>query len=215
MKIVPLLLAFAFCSMQLAADPKLNSYPPKEALKALMKGHQRFMNEESEHPHRTSERRLETAEKQEPFAAIVGCSDSRVSPEIIFDQGIGDLFIVRVAGNVIGPVELASVEYSAVYLHSSLIVILGHENCAAVGAVLAGKTKDIEPVAKLIAPAAKNTVGQGPERLENTIKENVRLMAEGLKKNPVLNALIEKKKLAVVGAYYHFQTGEVEFLNDI
>ena len=95
--------------------------------------------------------------EQKPFAIILGCSDSRVSPEILFDQGIGDLFIVRVAGNVAGPVELDSIEYAALYLKSSLVLVLGHENCGAITAVLDGQTKEIEHVADLIAPAIQGT----------------------------------------------------------
>jgi carbonic anhydrase len=183
----------------------------EEARQKLIEGNQRFVNDSSVHPDRVSERRLETAGKQEPFAVILGCSDSRVAPEIIFDQGIGDLFIVRVAGNVVGPVELDSIEYSAIYLHSCLIVVLGHENCGAVDNVLKGNTKDIEAVATLIEPAVKKTKGQGKDRLENTIKANVQMVVEQLKQSKALSQLIEKKKIDIVGGYYNFHTGQVEF----
>ncbi len=185
---------------------------PEIALQKLVDGNQRFSQDESLHPDRTSERRDELKTLQQPFACIVGCSDSRVSPEIIFDQGIGDLFIVRVAGNVIGPLELDSIDYSAIYLHSSIVVVLGHENCGAIDAVLKGTTKDIEAVAKLLQPAAQATKDQKGNRLEDTIKANVRLVVEQLKKTRVISQYIKEKKLTVVGGYYNFHTGLVELL---
>jgi carbonic anhydrase len=186
---------------------------PEKALQNLVEGNKRFVEGSSVCPDRTAERRKETEQMQEPFAVILGCADSRVAPEIIFDQGIGDLFIVRVAGNVAGPVEVASVEYSAIYLHSSLILVLGHENCGAIKAVMAGKTQDIEPVAKLIEPAVKKNQKEDNGRLEKSIKDNVKYTVEELKKNPALAALIAKKQLQIKGGYYNFHTGAVELLN--
>jgi carbonic anhydrase len=192
----------------------LFSLTPDQALQSLMEGNQRFSKDKSLHLDRTSERRQELISKQAPFAIIVGCSDSRVAPEIIFDQGIGDLFIVRVAGNVVGPLEQDSVEYSALYLNSSIIMVMGHENCGAINAVLAGTTKDIESVAALIQPAADATKTQKTNRLENTIKTNAHMMAEQLKNSPVIKGLIAKKKISVVAAYYNFHTGKVELLEE-
>ena len=140
----------------IALFTQLFALTPDKALQTLREGNLRFIQNKSIHPNRADERRLETAKQQEPFAIILGCSDSRVSPEIVFDQGIGDLFVVRVAGNVVSPVILDSIEYSALYLHSSIIVVLGHENCGAVKAVLQGNTKDMEPVAELIRRQSKN-----------------------------------------------------------
>ncbi len=196
------------------AAPIYGAVAPEEALQMLVEGNKRFVADQSLHPDRAAERRKETAEHQEPFAAILGCSDSRVSPEIIFDQGLGDLFIVRVAGNVMGPIELDSLEYSALYLHSSVILVLGHENCAAVKAVLHGTTKDIESVAVLIEPAARKTKDQTKNRLENTIQMNVKMVVEQLKKSPVLSRLIKEKKLTVAGGYYNFHDGTVQILSD-
>jgi len=185
---------------------------PQQALQALVDGNTRFSTDKSLHPDRTSERRQETAAGQTPFATILGCSDSRVAPEILFDAGIGDLFIVRIAGNVAGAIGLDSIEYSVLYLNSPLILVLGHENCGAVGAVLQGKTKDIEAVAQLIDPAARATRGQKEDRLENTIKMNARLIAEQLRQSPVLKGFIDKGKLAVKSGYYNFHTGKVELI---
>lgn len=210
MRAVLFTLLLAFSVGGLSAD----EITPKMALSRLMEGNQRFVTDGSLHPERTKERRLETAELQKPFAVILGCSDSRVSPEIIFDQGLGDLFIVRVAGNVVGHIELDSIEYSAIYLNSALVMVLGHENCGAIKAVIDGNTKDIEAVANLIAPAVERTKGQADDRLENTVKMNVKLVVQQLKNTPVLSNLIAKKKLNVVGAYYNFHTGKVELLGN-
>ena len=185
---------------------------PELALDTIMKGNERFATDQSIYPDRTSERRKETADLQQPFAIILGCSDSRVAPEILFDQGIGDLFIVRVAGNVVGAIELDSIDYSALYLNSSLILVLGHENCGAVSAVINKTTKDIEAVASLIAPAARKTKDQVENRLENTIKENVRGVVMQLKLSPVISKLMKEEKIDVRGGYYHFKTGRVELL---
>jgi carbonic anhydrase len=185
---------------------------PDKALETLMDGNQRFSQDKSLHSDRNSERRQELVSKQTPYAIILGCSDSRVAPEIVFDQGIGDLFIVRVAGNVVGPLELDSIEYSALYLRSSLVMVLGHESCGAIKAVLAGTTKDIESVAELIQPAAQATKNQDGDRLINTIKTNAKMMADQLRKSAVLGPMVAKKKLNIVAAYYDFHTGKVELL---
>ncbi|HEX2579563.1 MAG TPA: carbonic anhydrase [Rhabdochlamydiaceae bacterium] len=187
---------------------------PQQALQNLIEGNQRFSKDKSLHLDRTSERRQELISKQTPHAVIVGCSDSRVAPEIIFDQGIGDLFIVRVAGNVVGSLEQDSIEYSVIYLNSSLIMVLGHENCGAIDAVLSGKTQDIEAVAEMLQPAADATKTEKTNRLENTIKTNAEMVADQLSKSPALSPLIAKKKLMVVPAYYNFHTGKVELLQE-
>jgi carbonic anhydrase len=196
----------------LAFQASIYSMTPDSALQALVEGNQRFSQDKSLHPDRTSERRQELTASQAPFATILGCSDSRVAPEIIFDQGIGDLFIVRVAGNVVGPIELDSIEYSVLYLHASVIVVLGHENCGAIKAVLEGNTKDIEAVADLLKPAADATKKQTGDRLESTIKTNATMVADQLKKSPVLSRFIAQKKLKIVDGYYNFHTGKVELL---
>ncbi|OGN63653.1 MAG: carbonic anhydrase [Chlamydiae bacterium RIFCSPHIGHO2_12_FULL_49_9] len=180
---------------------------PPESLKLLLEGNERYVGDKLLHPNRSLERREEIASKQKPFATIVGCSDSRVAPEIIFDQGLGDLFVVRVAGNVVGPVELDSIEYSVKYLGSSLVLVLGHESCGAITAVMEGETADIEDVADLIKPAIK-----GAKTVEEAIKANVRAVVAGLKKTSILKGFISKKKVECIGAYYNLDTGHVEIL---
>ncbi|MFI5335017.1 MAG: carbonic anhydrase, partial [Chlamydiales bacterium] len=132
-----------------------------------------------------------------------------VSPEIVFDQGIGDLFIVRDAGNVLGPVELDSIEFAALYLKASFILVMGHEECGAVKAVMAGTTQDIENVASLISPALKGKQGAS---VEVCVKANVDNVVRQLNTNGPLSKLIKQGKLAVRGAYYDFISGKVELL---
>lgn len=180
---------------------------PQESLQRLIEGNLRYTSDQLTHPNLSSTRRDEIKAGQAPFATILGCSDSRVAPEIIFDQGLGDLFIVRVAGNVVGPIETDSIEYSVKYLGSSLILVMGHQSCGAVDAVVQGKTADIEDVANLIKPAIRGT-----KDLEAAIKANVRWVVSQIKQAPFLKKMIDQKKLDCVGAYYQLGTGKVEIL---
>lgn len=182
----------------------------QEAFMALVEGNKRFMEEQVTLPDRNEQRRIETSNKQEPFAIIVGCSDSRVAPEIIFDQGLGDLFIVRDAGNVVGPVELDSIEYALSQLGSSFILVMGHANCGAVQAVMEGKTADIEAVASLIEPALKRKNAR--DSVEQAVKANVLNTVANLKTTPLIKRLLEEKKIDVRGGYYNFVSGQVEML---
>ncbi len=185
---------------------------PKIALEQLIAGNQRYMQEKLEHPNRSKEARLCAASGQNPFAIIMGCADSRVSPEIIFDQGIGDLFVVRVAGNVVGSIELDSIEFSAQYLKSSIIMVLGHESCGAIQAVINGQTQDIETIASLIAPSLEHSRTLKGSLVENTVKHNVLSVVNQLKNCPTLAKLIAAGQIDVVGGYYNFQTGGVDLL---
>lgn len=184
-----------------------------DGLDRLMEGNQRFANDAPEHPNMTSERRLAVSSKQMPFAVIVACSDSRVPPEIIFDQGVGDIFVVRVAGNVVGPLELDSIEYGVLYLGASQIIVLGHENCGAVDAVLQNMTKDIESVARLIQPAVDEIKAtQASDPLIAAIKQNALNMRDYLLDTPIIHNLSVAQKLEVNAGYYNLQTGVVELL---
>jgi carbonic anhydrase len=212
----------SFLSVSLFADPIQVSdqqnvvlekkMTPDKALQALVEGNKRFASEQSIYPNQTSEQRRIVAELQKPFAAILGCSDSRVAPELLFDQGLGDVFIVRVAGNVAGDLELDSIDYAVLHLYSSIVVVLGHENCGAVHAVLEKNTKGIPAVAKLIEPSIRSLRKEKDISLEKAIKENVKAVVKQLQKASTLAPLIKEKKLAVVGAYYDFDTGLVEWL---
>jgi carbonic anhydrase len=183
---------------------------PKEALEKLLAGNERYVNDKLLHPNRSQERREALTDTQNPFATVIGCSDSRVSPTLVFDQGVGDIFEIRVAGNVIGPVPIASAEYSVKFLGSSLIMVLGHENCGAVGAVLKGQTQDIEPIADKIKEALQGKQKFSDNPLENAIKANVSFVVKSLRANPLFAPLIKDKKLEIVGGYYNLQSGKVD-----
>lgn len=207
-----LLIVFLASSSLLSAAHEVPSNP-KEALSWLMAGNERFANDKLLHPNRSQTRRESLIDTQNPFATVVGCSDSRVSPTLLFDQGVGDIFEVRLAGNVVGPIGIASIEYSAKFLGVSVVMVLGHENCGAVKAVLAGQTQDIEPVANKIqeALAGKN---KSDITLEYAIKANVKNVVNEIKANPAIAKLINEKKLEIVGGYYQLQSGKVQLCCD-
>jgi len=206
---------FSLCNFLEAGDIQTFPKEAKESLSKLLQGNDRYVKELLVHPNRSQERREEVSQAQYPFAVIVGCSDSRVSPIIVFDQGLGDLFEVRVAGNVVGPIEIASVEYAALHLHSSLIFVMGHENCGAVKAVLANQTQDIEPIAERIQAAINAIPGAGKGSLEMAVKANVIATVKQLRENPGIAKLIKENKIRVAGGYYHLETGKVELCCDL
>lgn len=189
--------------------------PPPEALRRLKAGNLRYIDDQSKYPNRGQERREMVYSTQMPYAIILSCSDSRVPPEIVFDQGIGDLFVVRNAGNVIDPVVLDSIEYAALHLGSSIIVVMGHENCGAVSAVVDGKTQDIEAVARIIQPAVNEARKKDPKNLVYTsVIDNAKRMKEKLLRTPMLKSFVKKDQMRVFAAYYSLETGKVYFLDD-
>jgi carbonic anhydrase len=179
-----------------------------------MEGNKRYVNDNSTCHNDVSEVRATLSRGQQPFAILVGCSDSRVPPEIVFDQGIGDLFVVRVAGNVVGPVEQDSIEYSALTFGSSIIMVLGHERCGAVQAVVDNNTADIEDVALLIRPAVKLSKNEPGDPVENAVKANVRLVVKQLRNTPVISRLIKEGRIEVVGGFYHLTNGTVDIISE-
>ena len=216
--VVSLLAASQFA---LAADPGHPEQPtvaPAEAISKLKEGNGRYTGGNLQHPGQTAERRAELAKSQYPFATILSCSDSRVPPEIVFDQGLGDLFVVRVAGNVIDDHGLGSIEYSVDHLGVRLIVVLGHQSCGAVQAAretIAAKSKapgHIQSLVTAIQPAVEATA-KGD--LEATIKANVKDVVQALRSStPILKAKVDSGDLRVVGAYYSLDTGAVTFLDE-
>jgi carbonic anhydrase len=192
-----------------------------QAVSRLLAGNERFVKGRLVHPDRDNVRRAEQAEHQTPFAVVLGCADSRVPPEIIFDEGIGDLFPVRVAGNTAtDDIVLGSIEYAAAVLKSVLVVVLGHAECGAVKAtvdlVIKGTAApgQIGSVLQPIVPAVEAVRSQPPvELVDAAIKENVRRQVAHLKSSqPVLAGLVESGTLKVVGAEYALTTGKVEIV---
>jgi carbonic anhydrase len=190
---------------------------PPAGWQRLLDGNARFVAGTSEHPRQDATRRSETAAGQKPFAIIVGCADSRTSPELLFDQGIGDLFVVRLAGNIVDDAALGSVEFAVAKLGARLIVVLGHEKCGAVSAAVdavkgaAAPPGHIGAVVDAIKPAAASVHGQTGDAVENAMKANVHSVVERLKKaSPVLAPYLQSGELRVVGARYDLDDGKVE-----
>src|SRR6266700_1461530 len=216
--IVGLLSASQFAG---AADPAHSDQPsvaPAEAIAKLKEGNGRYASGKLQHPGQTTERRAELTKDQHPFAVIVSCSDSRVPPEIVFDQGLGDLFIVRVAGNVINDEGLGSIEYSVDHLGTRLILVLGHQSCGAVKAAretIAAKGKapgQIESLVAAIKPAVEATA---KDDLETTVKANVKNVVQALRSStPILKAKVDSRDIRVIGGYYSLDTGAVTFLDE-
>src|SRR5437899_9204709 len=204
-----------------AADPAHSDQPsvaPAGAISKLKEGNGRYTNGNLQHPGQTAERRTELAKTQHPFAAIVSCSDSRVPPEIVFDQGLGDLFIVRVAGNVINDEGLGSIEYTVDHLGTRLILVLGHQRCGAVDAAretIAAKGKapgHIQSLVTAIKPAVEATA---KEDLDTTVKANVKHVVDTLRAStPILKAKVDSGDVKVIGGYYSLDTGAVTFLDE-
>lgn len=187
-----------------------------QALEGLMMGNKRFMAGDVLHPRQGADRRKEITEGQTPFAIVLSCSDSRVPPEVIFDQGLGDLFVVRVAGNTFTDFELGSIEYGAGVLHAPLIVVLGHDRCGAVEATLAHKPLPghIGALAKRIDLDIEGRTCATHDKLRCAIDANVSSLVKQLQNSePILAALVGAGKLKVVGARYVLKTGEVEILH--
>ncbi len=202
-------ISFVFASSQQGEDP----------LSKLMDGNKRFVSGSLAQKDVGETRRKELAGGQHPFAIVVTCSDSRVAPELLFDEGLGDIFVVRVAGNVLDPISLGSIEYAAEHLHAPLLVLMGHEQCGAVSAALDAKGDpegNIGAIVKKILPAVRKAKAKGGSKddiLNNAIRENVALAYKDVRdKSPVLKHLIDKGELKVVAAVYHLASGAVEEL---
>ncbi len=180
----------------------------KNALNKLIEGNSRFVKTKQEFPNVSAERREKLTGGQKPFAVIISCSDSRVPPEVVFDQGLGDLFIIRNAGNVIADEVTGSVEYALAHLGTPLVVILGHSECGAVKATMQGAddSEAIKAIVARINPAID------PDSTDNSIMNNIRIQAEILKKaGSIIPDLLKQGKVEILGGYYSLKTGEVEF----
>ena len=185
------------------------------ALAELKLGNEHHAQHRYQHPHETAARQRELSSGQHPHAEVLSCSDSRVPPEIIFDQGLGDLFVVRVAGNVATDTELGSLEYGAKHLHIPLIVVLGHEKCGAVTAAVEGGPPEghIGALVNLIAPAVEKSRGLPGDPVANAVRANVELVVEQLRSStPLLSELVAHGKLKIVGGVYSLDTGKITWL---
>ena len=190
-----------------------------EALRRLQEGNVRYVENRTLRPGQTEARRLELAQAQNPFAVIFGCADSRVPAEIVFDQGLGDLFVVRVAGPVLDDAVLGSLEFAVAELHVPLIFVLGHERCGAVTAALkvqqSGETMPghIGSLTDALRPAVKRGLVVPGDPLDNAVRANVELLVERLRAiRPVLGEAVRRGTLRVAGGRYDLDTGRVDVI---
>lgn len=214
MKKIILTLAVLLIATQVWAN-EVSNLSSSEALQKLKQGNDRFVSMKLKHPDESVERRIEMVKGQHPFVAVLSCSDSRVPTEIVFDQGLGDIFVIRNAGNVLDEHILGSIEYAVEHLGINLVVVMGHESCGAVGAAMAtGKeTHAIESLKKAIEPAVCKCKKEHKYTYENVIKTHAELDVENILKDKELCEYVEKHHVKIVPAYYHLNTGVVEFLN--
>ncbi|MFE9023508.1 carbonic anhydrase [Streptomyces sp. NPDC007808] len=192
---------------------------PRTAFDRLMEGNTRWVDGKPQHPDQTPERRTFVAEEQKPYSAILSCIDSRVPPELVFDTGIGDLFVMRTGGHVVAPVVTGSVEYGPLTAGTSLIVVLGHQRCGAVKAAYKA-LKDNQPlpgnlqsIVEALRPAYQEVSKQKhADPVDAMIRAHTRQTAADLRRSSNLSPLLRKREVAVVSAYYSLDTGRVEVL---
>jgi carbonic anhydrase len=206
-----LTLAVVLTSWAIATDPPATSVSADDALARLKTGNERFASSKVSSGKPVAARRAETARDQHPFAIIVGCADSRTAPEIIFDQSIGDLFVIRTAGNLVDDYALGSIEYAVGNLGTRLIVVLGHARCGAVKAALGGDSAPghVNSLVRDIQPAITAAKGKDGDALANAIHENDAEVAAKIKKQAQLGELASEVK--IVEGYYNLDTGKVEW----
>lgn len=198
-----------------AAKTEAAGVTPDQALQRLVEGNKRYIKDSLSHPNQTAVRRTEVAKGQHPFAIILGCSDSRVAPELLFDQGIGDLFVVRVAGNIVTDQGIGSIEYAVEHLHANLIIVLGHAKCGAVTAAVGGGHAPgrIHTLLESLEPAVKAAQGKPGDAVALVTQANVDRGVHILNSmQPILEERVKTGTVKVVGAIYNVETGQVDFL---
>ncbi|HYX17338.1 MAG TPA: carbonic anhydrase [Nostoc sp.] len=195
--------------------PAEDDITPDKALQELLDGNERFVKSKRRNPNQSQSRLLEVAKSQKPFASILGCADSRVPSEIVFDQGLGDLFVCRIAGNIATPQQIGSLEFGSLVLGSKVIMVMGHERCGAVDAAIKGAQVPgrIGSLLEAIKPSVESSKEQSGDKLENACKANILAQVEELKSSSVLSELIKAEKLKIVGGYYDLDTGRISMVN--
>lgn len=215
---ITLLISLFLSCKQTQEKVQVSTTAPLDKLKT---GNERFVNGHPIHPDETLDRIRELKKGQDPFAVLVSCSDSRIPPEIIFDQGLGDVFSIRTAGNVVGDYELGSIEYAVEHLHCKLIVVLGHENCGAIQAyATSGNEKHpdhIQSLVDYIAAEVEEKIIPASLRsnMDTLVRANILHVANLLRSSsPVLKPLADKNEIKIIGAYYDLDSGKVLFDNN-
>lgn len=209
------ILGISFLSANCFASSVSNVSADKALIK-LQEGNERFVKLKMKHPDSSKKRRLSMLKGQHPFVVILSCSDSRVPPELIFDQGLGDIFEIRNAGNVLDEHIIGSIEYAVMHCGVKLIVIMGHQDCGAIAATLSGKseTKYIKSLEDSIQPAVEDCIKNGQEvNSDNVVKAHVMQdINELMSQDTELVKYMKEHNVKLVPAYYHLDTGVVEFL---
>ena len=188
-----------------------------KALSRLLAGNARFVAHKERHPDESMARRRQLVAGQHPFAVILGCADSRVPPELLFDEGLGDLFVIRVAGNVVDDAVLASIEYAIEHLGTKLIVVLGHEKCGAVSAAVESENAPghLPALLAAIQPSVSATASAPGDRVHNCVVDNVRRVALQIRESgPVLTEAIQRGGVKVIPADYELDSGKVRLLDN-
>ena len=214
--LIPILfISLFFSCKQKQEKDQVSTLAPLDKLKI---GNERFVSGHPVHPDETLDRIRELKKGQNPFVVVISCSDSRLPPELIFDQGLGDVFSIRTAGNVIGDYELGSIEYAVEHLHCKLIVVLGHENCGAIQAyATSGEEKHDDHIQTLVDYIAaeeeeKNIPDSLKSNIDISVKANIAHAVSLLRSStPVLKPLVDKNEIKIIGAYYDLDSGEVLF----
>lgn len=187
---------------------------PDAALDKLIAGNQRFVRHHPQYPDQTAIRLKEVALAQHPFATVLCCADSRVPVEILFDQGVGDIFDVRVAGNIVAPAVLGSIEYAIALLETPVLMVLGHERCGAVTAAVKHESLpgDMSRFVEAILPALDTIKGATGDAVDNAVTANVRYQMTQLQRSDLINQRLEAGKLKLVGGRYDLDTGTVTLI---
>ncbi|MGF1601636.1 MAG: carbonic anhydrase [Thermosynechococcaceae cyanobacterium] len=194
-----------------AQAAELTALKPNAALQKLMIGNQRFVQHQPQYPHQTAARLQEVAQSQHPFATILSCADSRVPAEILFDQGIGDLFDVRIAGNIVTPESMGSIEYAVELLSTPVLMVLGHERCGAVTAAVQNEPLpgDISTFVDAILPAVARVQNKPGDAVDNAVTANVAYQIEQLLRSTLIKERVRSGTLKLVGGRYDLDTGTV------
>jgi carbonic anhydrase len=188
---------------------------PDVALKKLMAGNQRFVQHQPQYPHQTAARLQEVAMAQHPFATILTCADSRVPAEILFDQGIGDIFDIRIAGNIATPEAIGSIEYAVELLGTPVLMVLGHERCGAVTAAVQNQPLpgDISTFVEAILPAVQRVKNKPGDAVDNAVAANVTYQIEQLQRSDLIQKRVRSGQLKVVGGRYDLDLGKVTMIS--
>jgi carbonic anhydrase len=216
-----LVLVFLLSGAATALATAKSDVSPETALKMLQEGNNRFVKAAVKRPNQNAKQRVQTADKgQKPFAAVLSCADSRVPVEVLFDRGIGDIFVVRDAGNIATKTDIGSIEYAVDHLGTPLVVVLGHTKCGAVGAAVQGgeAPPNIQAIVEFIAPAVAKAKSANPDKsgealVPAVITANIwQAMADMYKNSPMMREKVKDNKIRLVGAVYDISNGKVTWM---